>query len=682
MEGAAQWIWLEESAPNQWVEFYRAFDWDGACARARIAVDSKYTLWVNGELAVVDGGLNRGPAPGRGYFDAVYLSPFLRPGRNELRALVWYWGNEGRNNVDSGRGGFYFSLPGADSGASWAARLCPGYGETRPPYPAHLYGGHNVGYDARREDDSPPAGWPRARELGPMGCKPFGALEERPVPLMRFGGVQPYAAVRQSGRVYVADLPYACQVQPYFRARAEAGRRIDVRTDRYTVRGGPGDEQNAYNGHRVEYVARAGEQEFEAFNWFFGEQVRYEAEEGVELLEIGYRETGYDARVLGGFRCGDALLDRLMDKCARTLLCCMRDNFMDCPDRERGQWIGDVSVQAPQVFYLLDESGALLLRKSVADFFRLRRGDVLLGNVPGANASELPSQSLCAVSQWGMVAQYYAFTGDLDALRLAFRPTLSYLRLWDVGPEGLLRPRKGDWRWFDHGKGVDEPVLENAWYYSALRFARFMADELGERDQNPWLEARLAAIEGAFDAAFWRDERYASGDCIDDRAQAMAVLSGLAGREKYPALIEVLKRVAESSPYMEAFVLLALFEMGAGEAALARMRRRYRPLVENENSTLWEDFSVLGTRNHAWSGGPATALMRGAAGLLPAGRGCFLVRPVACGLTSFAAQMHTPAGPLRVALKDGVYAVTAPRALSLRADASLAAGARIEIAYE
>jgi len=44
--------------------------------------------------------------------------------------------------------------------------------------------------------------------------------------------------------------------------------------------------------------------------------------------------------------------------------------------------------------------------------------------------------------------------------------------------------------------------------------------------------------------------------------------------------------------------------MGYVKEGEARMRARYKKLVENENSTLWEDFHALGTRNHAWSGGP------------------------------------------------------------------------------
>jgi hypothetical protein len=33
----------------------------------------------------------------------------------------------------------------------------------------------------------------------------------------------------------------------------------------------------------------------------------------------------------------------------------------------------------------------LLLRKAINDFINLRRGNVLLGNVPGKNSSEPPS---------------------------------------------------------------------------------------------------------------------------------------------------------------------------------------------------------------------------------------------------------------------------------------------------
>ena len=139
---------------------------------------------------------------------------------------------------------------------------------------------------------------------------------------------------------------------------------------------------------------REGLQRFEGLNWLYGEKVIYRMDPRVEVVELAYRESGYDTRVTAAFESSDPRLDSLVERAQRTLLMCMRDNFMDCPDRERGQWIGDVSVQAPQALMTLDEQGSLLLKKAICDFIRHRRGAALVGNVPGIHSTELPAQSM------------------------------------------------------------------------------------------------------------------------------------------------------------------------------------------------------------------------------------------------------------------------------------------------
>nr|MCU0451528.1 hypothetical protein [Bernardetiaceae bacterium] len=51
---------------------------------ARLAVDSRYWLWANGQLVVFEGGLRRGPNPRDTYYDEVDLSAYLKPGQNTL----------------------------------------------------------------------------------------------------------------------------------------------------------------------------------------------------------------------------------------------------------------------------------------------------------------------------------------------------------------------------------------------------------------------------------------------------------------------------------------------------------------------------------------------------------------------------------------------------------------------
>ena len=62
-------------------------------------------------------------------------------------------------------------------------------------------------------------------------------------------------------------------VYPYFKAEAEAGTVIDIRSDRYIVRGGPGDSSKTYNSQRIEYICTEGENDFESLLCLFGEQL-------------------------------------------------------------------------------------------------------------------------------------------------------------------------------------------------------------------------------------------------------------------------------------------------------------------------------------------------------------------------------------------------------------------------
>ena len=51
----------------------------------------------------------------------------------------------------------------------------------------------------------------------------------------------------------------------------------------------------------------------------------------------------------------------------------------------------------------MDSNAQKLAKKAISDFIHLRKGDVLVGNVPGVHFSELPAQSLNAISEMGFI---------------------------------------------------------------------------------------------------------------------------------------------------------------------------------------------------------------------------------------------------------------------------------------
>lgn len=95
-----------------------------------------------------------------------------------------------------------------------------------------------------------------AREYGPFGCSPWGHSVRRPVPLIDFGQKVTAPYEKTGPQTYVVTLPRCLHVMPSFQVEAAGGEVIDIRSDRYSVSGGPGDNRNTYLGQRTKYICK------------------------------------------------------------------------------------------------------------------------------------------------------------------------------------------------------------------------------------------------------------------------------------------------------------------------------------------------------------------------------------------------------------------------------------------
>ena len=102
----AQWINADrcQSATNTWQVYRKTVTISEVPDQliARIAADTKYWLWINGWLAVFEGGLKRGPSPDGTYYDPVDIAPYLVEGENTIAILLWHFGKSGFTHVNSG----------------------------------------------------------------------------------------------------------------------------------------------------------------------------------------------------------------------------------------------------------------------------------------------------------------------------------------------------------------------------------------------------------------------------------------------------------------------------------------------------------------------------------------------------------------------------------------------------
>jgi hypothetical protein len=451
---------------------------------------------------------------------------------------------------------------------------------------------------------------------------PAGQLVKRPIPLFKDYGLKDYLHIRKSadGDTLFCKLPYNCQVTPYLKVKAGAGAMIRMQTDNYMGGGSP--------NVRAEYIARDGEQEYESYGWMNGHEVWYVIPKDVEVLALKYRETGYHTDFVEPFHCNDNFLNELWKRSARTLYITMRDSYMDCPDRERSQWWGDEVNELGEAFYALTPSSHQLALKGIYELMNWQRADgVIFSPAPAGNWNkELPLQMLASVGWYGFYTQYF-YSADSSFVPVIYDRLHRYLHeVWHVDEDGMAIERAGEWSWGDWGDNIDMGVLTNCWYYLALKAEHAFAWQLHKTKDADEIQLMMSRIEQSFDRKFWTGTAYRSSGYkgeTDDRAQAMAVVSGLASKNKYPALTKVLKTEYHASPYMEKYILEALCQMGEIPFTIERMKLRYQKMMNTDYTTLFEGWGIGdegfggGTINHAWSGGPLTILSQKICGVEP-----------------------------------------------------------------
>ncbi len=664
----ARWIWTDASTtPNAWVSLRRGFTLAAKPGEAliQVACTDKYWLWINGVLVRREGGLKSGPTRSDWYVDEWDIAPHLRAGENQIAVLAWFFGRPSSSHRNSGKAGLLLRLATKDfelvTDRGWLSRKHPSFGQRGGGVSVTL-GEQAVDFDARQDmpgwtgagfDDS---AWKPAQEQGQAGAAPWGKLVSRPIPF--WADREPQACALDvtlpitGPAVVVGRFSANIQVYPIIRVNAPAGREITLQIER--------DKKT------TRYVTRDGEQEFEVPAWGNGHFVTCTIPAGVTLSGLSYRETSYAADFTGAFTSSEPALDLLWTKAARTTRLCMRDTFMDCPDRERSSWPGDSANAFEVAFRTLDRSADAMVEKTLREFAAWASpGGNLWGAVPTSRFEgsfrEFPAQTLGMLG-FG-IRTWWLNTGNRDLLAALYPAMRRYLLELFKVEQGLVLHR-GPWAvgwgpgvqsWYDWGENIDAKALDQTLYYAALGMQQEAANVLGHADDRRRCDELRAEMRKGFEACWFENEMaYRSQGYkgrLDDRAQALAIVSGLAPVSRHASLADSLEREYNASIYMERFPLEALVLAGRPQSALRRLKRRFSAEIASDYSTLPEKFGEKS--NHAWGGAAIVLLANQLAGVsvTEPGARSFAFAPRADGLKSADYRLPTIHGPLLLAFK-------------------------------
>ena len=668
----------------------KVFDLPAGIAAAELAItaDDYYHLYINGQF------VGQGPAPS--YFFAYNVNTWdvadkLIPGRNVIAVHVYYQGLRNRvwNSADYRQGMFAQCVIKTrdsrgyriSSDDTWRIRISPAYRS------AGVFG-----YDTQfaedidgrlldhgwREAAFDDTGWsqPAVRDLHetdytfiPQSTPPLAVCNVAPANLRQLG----------SGR-YILDFSREITGRLAMRVEGPPGHRLTVRC---------GEELNGDGSVRYEMRCNCKYEDFwtlagrpqETVEFFDYKAFRY-----AEVLDVPGSLSGGDIWAIerhypydehaAGWRSSHPVLDDIWGICANGVRGCCQETMVDCPSREKGQYVNDAAVTAHS--HMLLTGDTRLARKVLTDAALSRSiCPGLMAVAPGSVMQEMAEASLLwPVLLW----EYYQHSGD-DAFLREMLPVLDGVMQYFQRHEnatGLLENVCDKWNLVDwpaecrdgydfdlspSGGGQGCQTVLNAHYYKFLEASSLIRRAAGVETESS--AQKLAAMQEVFARTF-RNVR--SGLFVDAvgsnhaslHANAMALYAGLVPSEARPAVLAFLRSKGMAcGVWFAGFLLQGLIAAGQGDMAFDLMTcdesRSWRNMLEEGATACMEVWGADQKRNtsfcHAWASSPVALLVEHFLGIRHAEPGWRAIRlqpQMPRALKSASLHLPLPQGRLSV----------------------------------
>jgi len=355
------------------------------------------------------------------------------------------------------------------------------------------------------------------------------------------------------------------------------------------------------------------------------------------------------------FRSSDPLYDRIWELCRYSIKATLFAGVYVDGDRERIPYEADAYLNQLS-HYATDHDGAF-----ARDTF-----DHLMANPtwPTEWASHMIFMAHADWMRWG----------DRAWLAARYESLKSKLLLERARADGLITStpaqiRKGDlvdWPTTERDGFVFTPVntVANAFYLRGLALMAELARVLGHDADAADFAGRERSARSAFQATLFDPARgvYRDGEGTEHAAlhsSLFALAFGLVpGAERARVTDFVVSRKMACSVYAAQYLLEALFEQGAADAAHALLTapgdRSWRHMVESGTTVTWEAwdqrYKPNQDWNHAWGAAPANLFPRYVLGVQPTAPGWARVRikPHPGPLTEASGKVPSPRGPMSI----------------------------------
>ena len=626
---------------NKHVLFRRRFSLDKIKkATLKISADDYYKLYINGVF------VTQGPAPSYPssyFYNELDVTSYLKEGENAVAVHTYYQGLINRVWVSGDlRQMLWLSLE-ADgenvlvSDTDWKCALHSGYTECgRFGYDtqfAECYdsGADEVGFRLPDFDDSK---W----ESAAVYKNADYTLKKQPTDQLELYFISPVTAKTRNNTLF---LDFGQEYVGYLSADAlgKKGEEILLRF---------GEELNADGSVRYDMRCNCRYEE----KWLLSGkkdtlmQYDYKAfryceiiyPEGVTLSDVKMLVRHYPFEQRAVYSTDNEKLKKVLTLCLDTMKYGTQEGFLDCPTREKGSYLGDISIAGRS--HAVATRDTSFMKKSVLQF--CDTASVCPGILAISNASlmqEIADYSLQFAAQ---LLWIYKTDGDLEFLKLTepYATGIYEYFLKYADGRGLLSSVTEKWNLVDWPKNlrdgydfvIDKPVGEgyhnviNAFWYGSLTALDEIYAILGKTRITGYAEKVKAAF---FDTFYCEKEQLFSDSPRDKKEPHFAIhsnvlplLFGMAdgNAELKKSIVSQIekKTLASMGVYMAYFTLAALVKNGERELAekLTTDERCWLNMIKEGGTTTFEAWGVDQKWNtslfHPWATAPIIIFADGA----------------------------------------------------------------------
>jgi len=645
------------------------------------SADDYAVLYCNGQRV--------GQGPEGGYpwaypFQTLEISAFLRAGVNCLGVHLFYQGLINRVWCSGdNRSGFaaVLRITYADGSTDIIATDPTWHCLPLTAYTGEETTGYKTQFLEHIDMRQIPKGWTSTEFDDKEWCEPLSEWQDhvfvpQETPPLQVYPVRPKEIRKIGMGHYFCDFGREIVGHTRIRIRGNAG-------DILTVRHG----EELIEPYRVRYEMRAncryeelpvlsgGEDEIEFFD--------YRAFRYMEILDapsepdvwVDVRHHPFNDNAVQ-FTCADPNLKAIWDLCAQGVKMGCQGGMLDCPSREKGQYLGDAVITSRSHLWLTADGS--LTRKALLEFMESQRiCPGMMAVAPGSFMQEIAEYSLQFPL---MVWKYYEMTGDRALLRRAADEALpelfGYFSRFE-SDKGLLEgfhKKKEKWvlvDWpadlrdnfdYEYAEGKANAVL-NAFYYGSLRAAARIEREVG-RDGIRY-DTRADRVAAGFAEYLVDPETGLYVDAPGSRhsslhANAVPLAFGLyegADREKMLGLIR--EKKLNCGVYIASYVIEACFLQDAAQLGWELLTNdsdhSWREMLRQGATTCTEVWHPDQKKNmswcHPWASSPIYLITEYVLGIRPAVPGWKAIRlapPCIPGLPALSIRVPLATGTIQV----------------------------------